>query len=129
MEMQLSQDIIQIAECGNYILYQKKKTSMEWFGFLLVLKHPRSKKTRFDLGWNGERLANSEALKRLLIEDERAIKCIEITYETFKDKSPFQLVAITHRKGGAWDITNKREYRGLIEESDIITEYKNIIKK
>jgi uncharacterized phage-associated protein len=71
----------------------------------------------------------TDELDTSLEKDEKAIKCIEIIYETFKDKSPFQLVAITHRKGGAWDITNNREYRGLIKESDIITEYENIITK
>ncbi|MDD3353930.1 DarT ssDNA thymidine ADP-ribosyltransferase family protein [Zoogloea sp.] len=80
-----NQDVIQVRECNDYILYQKKKTSIEWFSFFLELKRPKFKRSRFDLGWNGERLANSEALNRLHMEDERAIKW---ALEVFKSDYP-----------------------------------------
>ena len=62
-----------------------------------------------------------------LEEDEQALNCINRVYELFKDIKPFQLVNITHIKGGAWDIAYNIEPRSLIKESDILTEYQNII--
>jgi hypothetical protein len=72
--MNMAQDLILVDESDNYILYQKKKTSLEWFGFVLELKFPKSKRFRFDLGWNCSRLAKSEALDRLSQEDSNAVQ-------------------------------------------------------
>ena len=71
--MGLTQEVTLVGECDDYILYLKKKTNIEWFGFFLDLKYPKLKRARFELGWNGTRLANAESLNRLLQEDKKAV--------------------------------------------------------
>lgn len=72
----MAQELILVGECVKYALYQKPKTSFEWFGFFIFLKYPKMRRARFDLGWNGERLAKSESLNRLLQEDEEAAQWV-----------------------------------------------------
>lgn len=69
----MTQSIVMVSECNDYILYQKPSKSVEWLGFYLQLKKPTLRTSRFELGWNGERLANSNALQRLSLVDCNAI--------------------------------------------------------
>ncbi|WP_018875273.1 Panacea domain-containing protein [Thioalkalivibrio sp. ALJ8] len=57
------------------------------------------------------------------IEDERALKVIEQTVASLKDKHPGDLVEITHWDGGAWSKHYPKGRNQIIPHDDIFREY------
>ena len=115
--MTITQSIELVAECGDYILYRKPKTSVEWLGFVLQLKFPKWKRTRFDLGWNGTRFANAEALNRLLIQDKNAVNwALNILRSEYpKVDSDIERVASQLRIPYLVHFTNEKNLSSILE--------------
>lgn len=61
-------------ESRDYLLYKKERHNSEWFNFILVLKKPKTTKTRFEIGWNGVRFSSSADQKMLSSIDQIAIR-------------------------------------------------------
>jgi len=53
-----------------------------------------------------------------------AYEAVQDAYEMMHDKSPWEMVAITHRKGGAWDKFYRPGVKGIvIPKAAILDEY------
>jgi uncharacterized phage-associated protein len=63
-----------------------------------------------------------------LDNDVEAQQVLKVIFDNYSNYSPFDLVALTHSRFGAWHKAYYKESFSVISDKDIIEEYKNIIE-
>lgn len=63
------------------------------------------------------------------LSDAKEIKDIQEAWEKLKDKKVWELIAITHRKNGAWEKHYKENLNKIIPTQSILDEYENVTRE